>query len=93
MRKRQAVQGQSRPGANQTGTGTPTTQLEAATVMTNHRGEPTSDDQQKEAWIQKQLAAAPEPSAALIASLNALRATPDGVGRGRTVAGRLPESA
>lgn len=48
---------------------------------------------EREAWVRRQLAAAPEPSPALIKSLNALRATPDGVGRDRIVADPLPESA
>lgn len=47
----------------------------------------------REEWVRKQLAAAPAPSRALIASLNALRATPDGAVRGRTEAAPLPESA
>lgn len=47
----------------------------------------------REEWVRKQLAAAPVPSGALIASLNALRATPDGVGPDRSEDPRLAESA
>lgn len=47
----------------------------------------------REEWVRKQLAAAPAPSRSLIASLNALRATPDEAGRGRTEVDQLPESA
>lgn len=47
----------------------------------------------REEWVRKQLAAAPAPSRSLIASLSALRATPDEAGRGRTEVDQLPESA